>query len=1237
MALTLDATLATAQNSQSRHPLVEIISSQRTEDIPFDGSFLTGETFNEYGPNVIQHSSGRLGIAYCYGPDTGSISGIKYVYTDTSRTEFTTVSIPLYISVSYIMMGISLCEMTGGNIGLTYLVNDTGNHVYRLLRRIITVTGVAVSNAEIANWSHDIYTSDPWVATIAENSYLMVYGKKSGSNYYIYKRTSADFLTWSAESALSIAGLTSTMRLSNPSIVKISTGDLWLFFDVLESTGTGGEELTNIYYSISANSGVTWGTAVKLTAYTNYSEVGSHPVPIQKAANTMHLLFTRIVGALHANENSTNWPTGDKSAELSWDSVNRKLYVINVDGAYNALKSVVRINVDSWTVDKYWNTTTTPSFLAAGVDDGMGVCRTVHDGHHIVVFRGQNDYERWLWHLDGENDTITPFYLDSNLEKGISANVSNCPPHGAIIFAQVSEVTNKIYLITKDNYVYTHAIYIGYLDLTETSGYEYHALTTYTGFNETEIQGNDGLYIDTSGGYIVITGHTLLGGPTGTCAVFDLATGALVVKWQGSVDADFPAYGLRNPFVYNGKIYAGLYTYTSGYGQSGYRGLVEIDITSETIKTHRPSYCSDDDHAFGQPSLLQDGKIAMVHWGYGVAVYSTIDDTWELFGNSNIAGFTTDGNELAAFAQICYDDTNDLIMVGDAADKGVIMFSVHGYMRQAYYRVGTCSGGVWTFAAAAALCQGYLDYNAGACVELGSTSAMYVFWINEDVNAEKSIKWDKDGSSVDVSAYIIGEVSTEHTISGQPAKLTFAVSHGHLFDPYNISSLLSPILKKGRKLALRWGEKVSGTDYWQTSGTFFITGSSLNFERGVYPEMKVEAEDQRCLWTNGHVYTTDIYNNLPEDIIKSILYTLANIAYVDMNVPAFAGGTLLQMQWIETSLDEILNQVCERYGYYFRFDYQGKAHARQISNVATINHTYTDNTKLLKYTPDDKYSDFTNRVTVRGQEMSYTEVQFSEERITTLNGTIGWWGCKQDHKIYFSDDRSRRCIYPRLVALESAATIAMELSGQVHEWLEECGALDDDKFCTVWIEAPNCIPILIGALATYVAGLLIGDGVVAAVFYGYTIPIGRTIEGVGMVLICNVLGSMANFQYDIYACPVGNIRRSVQGTWNDLEHQSEIDAVVEQVIDDPLCYSVADCTAVAALEGMTAQMQRKRIMFEKVAHLQDEDGDTIRVVHPYSGRNIDVYIASLKRKFKKSEIDSNDGYFLDEIEGWVVS
>jgi hypothetical protein len=34
---------------------------------------------------------------------------------------------------------------------------------------------------------------------------------------------------------------------------------------------------------------------------------------------------------------------------------------------------------------------------------------------------------------------------------------------------------------------------------------------------------------------------------------------------------------------------------------------------------------------------------------------------------------------------------------------------------------------------------------------------------------------------------------------------------------------------------------------------------------------------------------------------------------------------------------------------------------------------------------------------------------------------------------------------------------------------------------------------------------------------------------------------------------------------------------------------------------------------------------------------MDLFVATLRRKFKKSEPDSNDGYFLDEIEGWVLA
>jgi hypothetical protein len=393
--------------------------------------------------------------------------------------------------------------------------------------------------------------------------------------------------------------------------------------------------------------------------------------------------------------------------------------------------------------------------------------------------------------------------------------------------------------------------------------------------------------------------------------------------------------------------------------------------------------------------------------------------------------------------------------------------------------------------------------------------------------------------------------------------------------------------------------------------------------------MSVKAEDQRALWQHGHIYATAAYNNLPSYILQDVLEDQVNMASGDIDMPSFSGATNLNAQWMDATPEDILTQVCERLGYYFRFTNEGKASARQISNVAAADHVYSNNKTVISYSPDDRYSDFTNRVTVQGQELEYTQVYYEEERITQLSGTLGWWGCRDEHIVWFSDDKSRRCINPRLNAIETSTSIPFKLAGSVTESITECGALDDYKFCTVNISAPNLIPVLAAAIATWGTSMSIGN--YAPFGCGLTVSVGRWIEKAGLFASLMTLGSVANYQLEVWAQPLGSIRRSVQGTWNDTEHQTEINAVVEQVIEDPLCYSAADCNAVANFEGMVVQMQRKRIKIEKVAHLQDEDGDTIQVVHPYGGSTMTLYVASLKRKYKKG------AYFLDEIEGWVCS
>ena len=598
---------------------------------------------------------------------------------------------------------------------------------------------------------------------------------------------------------------------------------------------------------------------------------------------------------------------------------------------------------------------------------------------------------------------------------------------------------------------------------------------------------------------------------------------------------------------------------------------------------------------------------------------------------------TVGGVDLYAEAQICFDETNEMIMVGDSGDDhGVIMFSINGYIRQANYRIGTDPGGGWSFAAAAQLVQGYLDYDAAAAVEPGSSTAMYVFWTNETPDGEQSNKWDKDGSDLNLASYLVAgtEVAFDRGIDGKPATLNFTVSNGHLFDPYNQASLLSLYLRKGRKLTLRFGEQIGWSNYWENQGIFFVTATSLQFRRGDYPVMEVEAEDARAIWAHAHIVATEEYNNLGEDILEDLMQDEAGMDVADLNFPAM-GGPLLSIQWIDTFLDEIVTQICNRLGHFFRYDMDGKASARPISNIASLDHTYTGNADLLAYSPDDKYSDFTNRVTVQGQELSFTTITFNEERVSQISGTLGWWGCKADHVVWFSDDKSRRCVNPRMNILEDARSIPFQLSGSVNITLVECGTADDYKFCTVHVSAPDLTPQLVSAISMIGTGFAIGDWTPPG--GGKVIQVGSWIVKAGIVWALMILGSTANYQIEILAQPLGSVRRSVQATWNDEEHQTEIGSIVPAMITDPLCYSPADCLEVATFEGMVVQMQRKRVSLTKVAHLQDEEGDTIRRVHPYSGQNIDLFVARLRRSLIIPAPGEDGGQFIDEIEGWVVN
>ena len=263
-----------------------------------------------------------------------------------------------------------------------------------------------------------------------------------------------------------------------------------------------------------------------------------------------------------------------------------------------------------------------------------------------------------------------------------------------------------------------------------------------------------------------------------------------------------------------------------------------------------------------------------------------------------------------------------------------------------------------------------------------------------------------------------------------------------------------------------------------------------------------------------------------------------------------------------------------------------------------------------------------------GESLNYTEVLYNEERLDAFAGTIGWGGFRKDFQRWYSTDRSRRARYPRLEVVETSTSILFQLAGKIRESISEVDA--DDQYCVVEISAPNLIPVLIAAIGIYFAGTKVPDETTWV--FSPNLPVGRVIESTGLFLAMMVLGSIGNFQYEIWGRPVGYVRRSVSGQADDLELQQTIGTVVANKIEGFLTDTAARCTTVAEFELLLARLQRNRAKLTKTAHLQDQEGDTITFPHPHTGNTVTMFVTDLKRRY----LPTKGGHFIDDIEGWVL-
>lgn len=1250
MALTLNSTLDAAQDERERQPLINLISTTLTSVIPFQGNLFNSLAEVESNPDVIFTDSEILASVNIYN------NSIVYRYSDTDLINFSENTI--YSSGT--TRSNSVVEYPTNGLEIVF-IQDTGSTRY-LRHMLIDEDGTVLSGpTNITSYAESsVIINDVNTCRLANGTFLIVfqYYNVSAETYHIYQITTSDFSSFSSAADITPSGLTTTNEIGNPFVLQEDGGDVTLLVDYTEEEG-----LSNIYSSISTNNGSSYGAASNVTGYTDPGNQAYSPTLAINSSNQATLAYYLRVGALHLYDTSQSMCASDCDSQgsptyLHYDLVNNQLLSvhtnINVGDKIVCFCSVV--DCTDFTVTDCYSNTTTPAIPALFSDSICSCINQQNKGAGKYLCYASNNAIKAAGCIDTQTQTVRSYYFrdvdslavvrnvdwDTHEEDFDYADADYFYRYVELNGTAVDEVNGRLYCVLQvAGGLGNSLVIMGYFTISEevdpaTGLYTFHEIY----YNNAAL-GNyaedpvlfSTFHIDVPANLAFISWGDGLAAYTGRLLIITLDTGLVVKNYSETGYSAFHYYGAKYLTYYDGHVYAS-FEYLDTYDQQDRRGMMDIDLATDSIVYVQPSYATVDNYGIYQIVATGDGRLLIATAGYGVQIYDIATGFWTPYDSDTVQGLTPDGYD--NFISVAYDSVNERIFAGRYRLQSgypwiLMMFSEDGYFRQGQYASGTYTTN-WTFGAIDDLTLNLNDYTPSVVY---ANDELWFYWIQENAEGEQSIVWGREEADVNLLSYLIETVSLNWAID-RPNQLTFRLAQGHLFDPNNLASSLSIAVAKGRRIDIQLGENVSGTGYYQNQGVFFVDDLKLSYRIGDHPKIEIICKDISEMWRNATVTTTAHYEQQsPEYIAADILEDFGNLdpANIDFGSNGtWTGSHVITHQWVDEKLYDIIEEILDHWGYVPFVDVNGNITSLEVDLSGAISHYYSGIDTMLSYSPDLSYSDYTNQVVVTGESLDFVEVLYPEELVAAHSGTLGWWGCSETKRLYYSDDRQRVCRNIRLYIVDPPTINIF--------WTEKGGGsiriTDEDiegRWVEVTINAPNLInafSLAIGVVLAIGASAVGCDGFVSGWCGGVILALSISIS-----VLAYILGCLCNFACEIYAQPIGQEKQTMHGVANDVNHQAEIGMIIKEEITDPLCYSVASCETVAERELEIVQAQRRRISFEKIAHLQDEIGDIIQIVHPYSLQLINVFITNLTRKYTHP---GGVGYggLIDSIEGWRV-
>lgn len=272
-----------------------------------------------------------------------------------------------------------------------------------------------------------------------------------GSKLYKTTAVRSEGNTWGTAAEPTISGILASRKSSIPACCGGVDGTVWLFFTYMSAGDTDTTAVYNLYYSKSSDDGATWSAAVELTSFATPSG-GQTAGGSAKLAAEIVLAYDSVRTSLTMDKSNPYWTDENLQGlrHLHFNTATRNCMSPTVTGMLGPKHCLLlRIDVDTWMLDKYWNGNTVPQIpLAFREQHVFEFCggKTV-----ICAGNGDNAYTQQILWLNDESNTINVISLINDAKYGYTKNVTNLP-EGHFGTPKYDDISKTLYFSCNDDY-----------------------------------------------------------------------------------------------------------------------------------------------------------------------------------------------------------------------------------------------------------------------------------------------------------------------------------------------------------------------------------------------------------------------------------------------------------------------------------------------------------------------------------------------------------------------------------------------------------------------------------------------------------------------------------------------------------------------------------------------------------------------------------------------------------------